>query len=340
MKYYLNLPSFGGIFAVPCQVADRFLNEASPDDLKVLLYLLRNGAEEPTAAMSDFLGLTVEKLGRSFEYWTQKGILRRMPGEEEAASAALPARETLTAAAEIEPKKKKEKPEKRTVERPVSYGPDEIAGLAKADPNLKFLLEAASGQLGRLLSDADCSSLVALYQYAGLPADVILMLVEYCITIGKSSMRYIERTGFGWADEGIDSHERAEEKICRLEEFHSFQGKIRAVMGISGRSFTKAELEHISRWQKDYHSAPELVAQAYEICVKRLGRLSFDYINSILKNWKESGIKTEAQLLAAQKKQKAQGSQPSYDIDEFVRLSVERLSDEAAPGKSRNGTEK
>ena len=39
------------------------------------------------------------------------------------------------------------------------------------------------------------------------------MLLQYASSIGKGNMRYIEKTGIRWSDEGIDSLELAERKI-------------------------------------------------------------------------------------------------------------------------------
>ena len=35
------------------------------------------------------------------------------------------------------------------------------------------------------------------------------MIAEYCVSIDKSSIRYIEKTALNWADEGINSHEKS-----------------------------------------------------------------------------------------------------------------------------------
>lgn len=308
-KYYPNIPSFGGIFAFPCEVVDRFLNEASPDDLKVLLYSLRHNIYEITDDMSEYLGLTKEKIARSFEYWESRGLLLGAAAEAAAATAA-PAKDA----------------EKKVLQPSVTYSSDEITNLAQQNPDLKFLLNAASEKLKRLLSAADCSALVYLYQFAGLPADVILMLIEYCVSIGKGNIRYIQKTGLGWADDGIDTHERAEEKIHRMEDARSFAGSVKSATGISGRGLTRGELEHIARWQNEFKSPLELITMAYEICIERLGKLSFAYMNSILRAWHENGL-TTAKQVEAFKKNKKSGKAPSYDIDEYVRLSMQRLTE-------------
>lgn len=323
MEYYLNLPSFRGIFACPCDVVDTCLNEASPEDLKVLLYILRHNTFEVTGDMSDFLGLTREKIARSFDFWASRGILQKHDAPQQGRQAA-----ELAAAAAEPPAAK---PAEKNVMQPVvSYSAEEVTGLARQNPGLKFLLEAASEKLKRLLSAADCSALVYLFSYAGLPADVILMLVEYCVSIERGNINYIQKTGLGWADEGINTHERAEEKIKKLEEARSFAGLVKSALGITGRRLTGPEMTHIERWQNEYHSSIELVTLAYEICVERLGKLSFAYMNSILRAWHENNLTDPEQVQQFKKsRQKAgkPGKETSYDIDEYVRLSMKRMID-------------
>ena len=280
MGYLLNFGAFSSLFAVPADVVDVYLNEASPDDIKVLLYLLRH---QPAAVdddrMSEFLGLTKEKIKKSVDYWAGKGLFT----EDDSLCTAGPEHE-------------KKKPVPKKIMQPSScYSPGEIEEIARRNPDLKFLLSEAPQRLGRLLSSNDCSVLVYLFSAVALPADVILMLIEYCVSIGKGNINYIQKTGLGWADEGIDTHERAESKIIQLETHRSYEGQVKSIMGINGRALTTSEQSHIARWQTEFDSSAELVSLAYEICVDRLGKISFAYINTILKSWHANGIRTAEQ---------------------------------------------
>ena len=60
-------------------------------------------------------------------------------------------------------------------------------------------------------------TLLYLYDTAGLPAEVILMVIEYAVDGGKYHMRYIEKVALDWADRGIDTIDKAEQYLCRLD---------------------------------------------------------------------------------------------------------------------------
>lgn len=364
MDCLLPLGAYSEIFAVPADVVDRCLNEASPDDIKVLLTILRlqpKNADE--ARMSDFLGLTVKNIRKSIEYWVKKGLLvrdmslaasqrttpvqaaslesREQPEAEQAAESA--AQDGQPAAQNSVQEHKQGQPvqpeqaqrsqtqrsdSQRTMQEPPAYTSDEIGALVGQNPELQFLLSQAPQELGRLLTQHDCAVLVYLFSDLGMPADVVLMLIEYCVSIGKRNTGYIQATGAAWADAGILTHELAESRIRELEARRSYEGQVRSIMGISGRNLTPTEVSYINRWQKEFGTPAELIALGYEICVNNIGKISFAYINKILEAWHQKGVRTAEQAKNENrrtgKKSGADGSH-SYDMDEYVRLSMKRL---------------
>lgn len=335
MDSLLPLGAYSEIFAVPAEVVDRCLNEASPDDIKVLLTILRlqpKNADE--ARMSDFLGLTVDKIRKSVDYWVKKGLLVH----DVSLATAQQDRPAQAAAAEPETAPRRSAPEaearqehtaaRRTMQEPPAYSNGEIEALAEQNPELRFLLTQAPQELGRLLTQHDCSVFVYLFSDLGMPADVVLMLIEYCVSIGKRSVGYIQATGAAWADAGILTHELAENRIRELEARRSYEGKVRSVMGITGRNLTPTEVSYINRWQTEFHSPEELIALGYEICVNNIGKISFAYINKILEAWHKKGVRSLEQAKNENRRngKKAGTDGPhSYDMDEYVRLSMKRL---------------
>ncbi|HEX3027567.1 MAG TPA: DnaD domain protein, partial [Clostridia bacterium] len=126
-----------------------------------------------------------------------------------------------------------------------------------------------------------------------------------------------------------DTHEMAESKILQLEAHRSFEGKVKAVMGITSRNLSQTEKQHLNRWHTEWAMSPELVKMAYDICVDRTGKLSFSYINSILKSWHEKGYTTIEQAGSERKQSAKPTAKPhSFSVDEYVRLSMKRLHDE------------
>jgi DnaD/phage-associated family protein len=317
MEYIFSFSTAQGIFALPCDTVDLYINEASADDLKVLLFIFRHGGKSLNEdRLCHGLGLTAEKVNRSIAFWASKKLISVKSVASEQDSSEQAVAQTVAQPAPAP---------KKIIDSTVQYSAGEVSKKLHDNTDLRFLLDASSGLFGRLLSPHECSTLIYLYDGAGLPADVILMLIEYCVTSGHANIRYIEKAALSWAEDGIDSHELAESKICELEARRSFEGQVKATMGITGRSLTQAERQHVGRWA-GWGTPNELIKLAYEICVNRTGKLSLPYINSILSTWHEKGYTTVEQ--AKNEKQPQNGKKTSYNIDEYVDLSMKRLLNE------------
>ena len=103
--------------------------------------------------------------------------------------------------------------------RPAAVKPQmqDVVRRQKDDAEFAYLLETASARLGRAITNGDMETLLYLYETAGLPAEVILMVIVYTVSMGKGHMRYIEKTALSWADNGIDTIDKAEQYLCRLD---------------------------------------------------------------------------------------------------------------------------
>ncbi len=347
MTYQLLFGRYGGMFALPAEAADRYINEASLNDFKVLLAVFRRpgGALDAERTAAE-LCLAPEALRRSLEFWAQRGLFTlqdaaparvpKAPASEPAAVSGAPVAEAAAGAAAAalpavsapEPEAPA-RPARRVIDQPLTYGRDEIAQRIRCDPEVRFLLESAQQQLGRPVSSAECSTLLYLHEGAGLPADVIAMLIGYCVSCGKGNLRYIERMAVGFAEEGVDTYDKAEAKLRALEEKHSFEGQVRTALGVSGRALTPTERTHVARWC-GWKTPVELVKLAYDINVARTGKLSFSYMNSILASWHEKGITTvEAAKNENRRGREGKKSAPSYDIDEYIRYSLKKLNEDS-----------
>ena len=102
-----------------------------------------------------------------------------------------------------------------------------------------------------------------------------------------------------------------------LDEAKSWEGEVKRVLEIYGRSLVSKEKEFCESWRL-YNISPELIHFAYEKCIEKTAKLSFPYINKILLSWHQKGIKTVAEA-SAENKPKAEDKKPSFDLDELER---------------------
>ena len=309
MAIQLNGGSCSSFIAVPADVIDKHLASASGIYIKVLLAVIRLNAID-CKKLSKLLAVPESDVTEAVGYWKASGVLGEN-SDSQGLSKASPA---------------PEKTSKRRAQ-PIAITPEDISAATVAeqsehDPQIKFLLCTAECLYGRPLTSTEQKGLVYIHEYMGLPADVIIMAVEYCISIDKPHFNYIQKMCAQWADDEINTHTRAEAAIKQLSAYKSREGLVRNAFGIQERALTAANKKYINQWFDDGFDI-EMIKIAYERTVDRIDKVSFPYINKILQSWKENGIFTPDDLETKETSrayQKGQKSDASYNLDEFERL--------------------
>lgn len=314
----MNLGTWNAIFAVPCEVIDKHIKLAGGAQLKVLLFMLRHAGENLSLAkIAVALSMTELDVKDSMQYWIETNILTGLkePGAPE--TTALPDCNEPDNDKKIEPKRqftRVEKPDTASVAQRISDSAE-----------ISSLMQEAQIILGRPISNGDCSTLIMLHDTYGLPVHVILMLMQYAVSIGKRHMNYIKTTAISWAEEEIDTIEKAENKIRALETSRKAWLTLEKIIGIEHRSPSTKEDEAANRWLNTWKMPGELIKEAYDRCVNAKGKYILSYMDSIIKRWQNCGIKTLAQSLEEDKFKKSAYSQKpandftSYNIDEYER---------------------
>ena len=168
-----------------------------------------------------------------------------------------------------------------------------------------MLVQEIQRLFGRILSSDELVRLYGIYDSLGLPADVILQLVVYCAaeTLGRGGasspppIKYIEKAAYTWAREGIFTLERAEQYIKERTEKKQENAKIKAVLQIHDRSLTTTERKYINGWLSLGFTS-EAIAIAYDRTVTKTGKLSWEYMNSIINSWHGKNLHTAEDILA------------------------------------------
>ncbi len=315
MSVRINLGKWGSVFAVPSCVVDEHIKIAGPSQLKVLLFLLRNSHKSYTyKEIGDALMIHESDVKDCVKFWSEREVICEVKGEFVPGKASDK---------KTSPERKSSVPAKKTVvTRPVKPDIITAAQIINSDDNLKALLSEVEASLAKPLSSGGTSVIVMLYDTCGLPAEVIVMLVNYCVSLGKKDMRTIERIGVKWADEGIDTIEAADNKIAANKRSSDNWSRIKYVFGLSNAgSPTAKQLEFADRWIGEWHFSDEMLRIAYETNVDNTGKMSLPYINKILKRWNDEGIYNPEDIEKLDKKpEKKSNPDSSYDIEELMKI--------------------
>lgn len=329
MEYTVTPGKWKTIFAVPAEVVDKHIKVCGAASLRVLLIVLRHGGSASDEAIASQLAMDLSEVRDAMRYWTETGVIH--VDSVEASPREIPASEAVSPAlqTEAQPDRKQTPPAAVSSYRG-RPSQEQIAAMTEKDPNIEFLFQSAAEKLGKMLHLTDRSSLIYLYDYAGIPIDVILMVIQYCCSIGKKQMRYIERVALDWLDAGVTSLETAEAHIHRLDELKGTYEEVKSAFGIRDRELVKKEKEYIDKWYQEYHSGIQLIRLAYERTIENIGRLQFPYVDSILQSWHKKKITTPEQVYqewaeykkpaSLQNPASRQKSDTSYDLDEIDQL--------------------
>lgn len=342
--YKINPTSYSSVFVIPTQIADKHLRMAGKAQLKVLLWLYRNTTTAfDLDVISRDTGIPKDEIDDAMLYWIDAGLVVK---DGEAPVPVVneqpePVREKTGFAltekpAEIPQPKIAEKPVKKEEKiHIIKPSLQDIARRTMESAEVSNMYNALQEVLGRTLGYDFQSNMLVLHDHYGLPADVIVMLCSYAKTIGKDgAVAYIVQMGKSWADEGITDFASASKKIERMENSQKIWNEFKSLTGIENPKPTSKQAQFLEIWINDYQYDIDIIYYAYEKTVEKKGKISFGYMNGVLRSWHESGYKsieeidraTEEFATGVQKKTekpKTEGDRkPSYDIDLALKRSL------------------
>lgn len=321
MTYIWNPRVLGDVFVLPGTIVDDHLRLAGSAQLKILLwYARRGGGVFDPQACAAAIGLPAADCLDALQYWIQTGVIAPVE-EETAAPVASPAPAPVTAPAP--PPTATEPPP--AAARPAAVKPrlEEVLARQASSADFAALVDTIAARLGRPLSHGDTATLLYLYDTAGLPAEVIVMVAVYAVTGGKGNLRYIEKMALDWADREILTIDAAEKELCRLEKRRQATEQIRTAFGLTAPA-TYSQSDTAYRWLVDWALPMELIELAGKQCVERCGKFQFGYVNKILEHWHADGITTVEQAeKPADKPKRSRRSRPtSFDVEAYDEMAL------------------
>lgn len=313
MAYALNLQVRGGAFMVPAVVADEHLRCANGQQLKVLLYLLRQSGQTLTAEqLGAGTGLTPADAADAMSYWVEKGIVTAdgQPAQTPAVSTAV--NRTLQDIPDVVPTH------------------ETVVARMLENPDIKLLFNEAQIKLGKTIGYDTQSKLLMMIDAYGLPPEVILCIMEYAVSHGKTSMAYICRVGKEWGESGITTLEAAMDRLSYLDQSDKLWNSFTDLFEVEKPRYTEKRIKFLRKWRLEWKQSNELVFFAYERTVDNINKIQFEYMDKMLESWHKEGWKTPQEVMQKEKQKTAKGNfakssnsagqqtrTPSYDSDAY-----------------------
>ena len=312
MAEYIWKPSLmRRVFVLPEAIADKHLKMAGSVQLKVLLWVSRHGGSFDAEACAKAVGVSAPDCMDALQYWVAAGVLLSdgsEPMPEPTASEKPPAPVAPPRAVTVP---KVNKPQMTDVVR-----------RQKKDGEFRGLLTEVSVRMGRPLSNGDAETLLYLYDTAGLPASVLLMVVGYAAQAERLNMRYIEKVALDWADRGIMTIAAVEEHLCYLERCDQAAIRVQTVCELSKPLSTAAALRLAEKWVFQWQVTDEVLREAYVVCREKTGKFESRYVDRVLENWHEQGVTTADEAANAQGKKRAVDTGEKSEYEKMVEQYV------------------
>lgn len=354
MNYGFNSSLYGKVFAVPGVLVEKHLRLAGAAQLKALLWLLYHSGEScDDEELSRVLGLSRGDVCDAMQYWIDNGLVfacedradvlsekenakktngvngvlnaKTSPATAESSDSKTAGGNRLqTAKAAVSADKNDGKDisesDKKQINAAVSENAKKTLTRAEAikfavsDPETAWLLKEAQVRFARPLSSSETVNLVALHINDGLPCAVILMIIEYASAGEHCNIRYISSVAAQWLADEIDTVEKAEAHLKRVEILGGYWRKVLSAFSLEFRRPSNREQIYAERWIGQWHFSQKMLRKAYDICVDATGKMNMSYIDKVLSAWHDSGVKTpeEADKVSSEKR-KSKSKKPADD---------------------------
>lgn len=181
-------------------------------------------------------------------------------------------------------------------EKPV-YTDAQVAELMETD-EIKWLMNIIEIYLERLLTPTDVQLVLFIYETLGFSTELIMHLYEYCVSKGKKNPAYIEKVAIAWAEEGIDSIDKAE---VSTSKYNTNYNAITKAFGLN-RQLGDIEKQYIDKWANGFKFEISIIVEACNRTLLRTGKPDFKYADKILENWHNKGVKRKEDIDILDKK--------------------------------------
>lgn len=291
---------------VPNRFLDDYMADANGEFVKVYLYLLRCcscAAGCTVSAIADRFNHTENDVIRALNYWEKQGLLAltcdadknicqiRLLSFDPVSDSPQPV-QTEASAVSVHEKPARKSAQRTRAQSKKEYSLDEISQFRR-DPDISELFFVVETYMKRPLTQSDINTLLYWHEELHFSQELIVYLLEYCISKGHSSMRYLDKVALGWHEKGISTVQQAKEDAAIHSQ--AYYGVMKA-LGITGRSLVESETSYIKKWTKEYCFDLALIQEACSRTIAATHQPSFEYTDSILASWHKNQVHTAADV--------------------------------------------
>ncbi len=156
------------------------------------------------------------------------------------------------------------------------------------EKDFTWICQIVENYLMRPLKSTEVQLLAYLFDTLHFSKDLILHLYEYCCSMEKTNVKYVQAVALSWAEQDITTPEQAQQHAASHSAVHSAISQALALK----RPLAKIEYQYIDRWQNEWEMDLSVILDACNRTMLAIQRADFKYIHGILKNWHKENVHT------------------------------------------------
>lgn len=290
---------------IPNVFIDKFMPSANGAYVKVYLCLLRmltgNNPRLTISSIADRLDNTEKDIIRALNYWEKEKLINiTRNAENEIISVSMLDPRVVVSDGIISPAVNDTETDEtaasltspEVIPPRQTYSADKIAALSDNE-QIKYALHIIEIYLNRPLKPMDLQLIFYLYDELHFSPELIMYLYEYCVSKGKKNTSYIEAVALTWAQNGIDTEEKAREAAVMYNEHFSAVNK---AFGLN-RAPGQIERQYITKWVEVFGFSDEIITEACNRTLLRTQKPDFKYTDKILDTWFKKNVKSYNDIL-------------------------------------------
>ncbi len=251
-----------------------YLSQATGDSIKVYLYLLFLSKYNKDVKMNDLskkLELPLQNIQDSLKYWEENGVITKKNNGY-----------IMNNLQEIE-LHKLYKPK-------VSLSADTLKKTAENQYRAKAIENINNEFFQGVMSPSWYSDIDLWFKKYGFDEEVMIALFRYCYNRSALHRNYLQTVADAWYKNKIKTFNDLDIYYEKQEKLNKIFKSIARKLGFS-RSLTQYEEAYIEKWVVDFNYNMDII----EIALKKTtskANPNFDYLDKIISNWHEHGLKT------------------------------------------------
>jgi len=265
--------------------------DANGSYVKVYLFLsmcIQSGEKNLSiSSLADKMENTEKDILRALRYWEKKGLMI-LQRDENGSIVGIEMTNPDDLAEEMKTAPQKETANQEKAALPAFQVTEEQTLRLTKDEDFSWTCLIVESYLERPLQTAEVQLLTYLFDSLHFSKDLILHLYEYCCSLGKTNVKYVQAIAISWAEQNIATPEQAQEHSANYNAVHTAISKALAL----GRPLARIECEYVERWHKKWQMDLAVILEACNRTMLAIQKADFKYIEGILSNWHTKDVHT------------------------------------------------